>query len=174
VTGVVELPPVREGNQEQGHVTFETALRSIRSCSPTRRPIHCQRSEQVEDLMKKGNGVAGTNSVRLPALARPVKAGAPRARHQQIDAYRPSYWHPSRSAFSRLQRFAYPGRHHKLGIGEQMKSKIKLTGGVPSPNIWPRATSSLASSRPTCRSHSGTDYVGRYGLRQQACPFNVA
>src|SRR5262249_61958522 len=89
--------------------------------------------EQDEVVTKKGKIVEGTNTpFGLACLGASVKAGAPRPDIGTIDAYKAVLLAAKSVGFSR----GCSGTHtqegiDKLGIGEQMKSKIKLTGGGP-------------------------------------------
>jgi hypothetical protein len=102
------------------------------------RPISLRAApEQLEDLLKRGKVVAGTNMpFGLAGLGASVKAGAPRPDISTIDAYKAVLLASKSVGFSR----GCSGTHtqegiDKLGIGEQMKSKIKLTGGGPGRRI---------------------------------------
>src|SRR5436305_8604762 len=90
-TGVVELAAgFEKATKNKVTVSFETGPsldQKLQSDAPA--DLIASGPEQVEDLMKKGKVVTGTNTpFGLAGLGASVKAGAPRPDISTIDAYK--------------------------------------------------------------------------------------
>src|SRR5215510_10860901 len=178
-TGVSELAAGFEKvTKNKVTVTFETGPsleQKLQSNAPA--DLLASGPEQVEDLMKKGKIVGGTNTpFGLAGLGASVKAGAARPDISTIDAYKAVLLASKSVGFSR----GCSGTHtqegiDKLGIGEQMKSKIKLTGGGPVAEYLAKGDFELGIQQTNVLvGIPGTDYVGPLpGFTNKPCPFNV-
>jgi molybdate transport system substrate-binding protein len=178
-TGVYEVVAgFEKATKNKVTVTFETGPsldQKLQSNAPA--DIIAAGPEQIEDLIKKGKVVAGTNMpFGLAGLGASVKAGAPRPDISTIDAYKAVLLASKSVGFSR----GCSGTHtqegiDKLGIGEQMKSKIKLTGGGPVAEYLAKGDFELGIQQTNVLvGIPGTDYVGPLpGFTNRPCPFNV-
>ena len=178
-TGVYEVAAgFEKATKNKVTVTFETGPsldQKLQSNAPA--DIIAGGPEQLEDLIKKGKVVAGTNMpFGLAGLGASVKAGAPRPDISTLDAYKAVLLASKSVGFSR----GCSGTHtqegiDRLGIGEQMKSKIKLTGGGPVAEYLAKGDFELGIQQTNVLvGIPGTDYVGPLpGFTNKPCPFNV-
>jgi molybdate transport system substrate-binding protein len=178
-TGVFEVAAgFEKATKNKVTVTFETGPsldQKLQSDAPA--DLIASGPEQVEELIKKGKVVAGSNMpFGLAGLGASVKAGAPRPDISTIDAYKAVLLASKSVGFSR----GCSGTHtqegiDKLGISEQMKSKIKLTGGGPVAEFLAKGDFELGIQQTNVLvGIPGTDYVGPLpGFTNRPCPFNV-
>jgi molybdate transport system substrate-binding protein len=178
-TGVIELAAgFEKATKNKVTVTFETgAALERRLNSPAPGDLLTANPEPFDDLIKTGKVVRGTvTPFVLPGLGVSVRAGAPKPDISTIDAYKAVLLASKSVGFSR----GCSGTHtqegiDKLGIGEQMKSKIKLTGGGPVAEYLAKGDFELGIQQTNVLvGIPGTDYVGPLpGFANKPCPFNV-
>lgn len=178
-TGVYELAAGFErATQNKVTVTFETATslnQKLEANAPA--DLIAGGPEQIEDLIKKGKVVAGTNTpFGLAGLGASVRVGAPRPDISTVDTYKATLLAAKSVGYSR----GCSGTHtaegiEKLGIAEQMKPKIKLTGGGPVAEYLAKGDFELGIQQTNVLvGVPGTDYVGPLpGFLNKPCPFNV-
>ena len=121
--------------------------------------------EAMEDLAKKGKVVAGTvTPYMLAGLGVSVRAGAPKPDISTVDAYRTTLLAAKSIGYSR----GCSGRHAaegiaQLGLTEQLKPKLVLTGGGTGPVTFflARGDFELGIQQTNIMVGApGTDYVG--------------
>ena len=178
-TGVFEAAAgFEKATKNKVTVTFETGPsleQKLQSNAPA--DLLASGPEQVEDLMKKGKIVTGTNTpFGLAGLGASVKAGAPRPDISTLDSYKAVLLAAKSVGYSR----GCSGTHaaegiEKLGIGEQMKPKTKLTGGGPVAEFLAKGDFELGIQQTNVLvGIPGTDYIGPLpGFTNKPCPFNV-
>ena len=133
--------------------------------------------EQFEALIKNGKVVAATMSpFVLAGLGVSVRAGAPKPDISTVEAYKAALIAAKSIGYS----FGCSGTHaaegiEKLGIGEQMKAKTKLTGGGPVAEFLAKGDFELGIQQTNVLvGIPGTDYIGPLpGFANKPCPFNV-
>lgn len=133
----------------------------------------------MDDLVKKGRVVAGTATpFTLAGLGVSVRAGAPKPDISTVDAYKATLLAAKSIGYSR----GCSGQHvaegiAKLGLTEQLKSKIQLTGGGTGPATFflARGDFELAIQQTNIMVGApGTDYVGPVpGFLNKPCPNSV-
>jgi len=145
--------------------------------SPTPGDLLTANPEPFDDLIKNGKVVPGTvTPFVLAGLGVSVRSGAPKPDIGTVEAYKAVLLASKSVGFSR----GCSGSHtqegiDKLGIGEQMKSKIKLTGGGPVAEYLAKGDFELGIQQTNVLvGIPGTDYVGPLpGFTNKPCPFNV-
>jgi molybdate transport system substrate-binding protein len=178
-TGVFEVAAgFEKATKNKVTVTFETGAsldQKLQSNAPA--DLIASGPGQVEDLMQKGKVAPGTNTpFGLAGLGASVKAGAPRPDISTLDAYKAVLLAAKSVGYSR----GCSGTHaaegiEKLGIGEQMKPKIKLTGGGPVAEYLAKGDFELGIQQTNVLvGVPGTDYIGPLpGFANKPCPFNI-
>ena len=178
-TGVRQLAAAFE--QATGHkvtVSFETGPsldQKVDSNAPA--DLVAGGPEQIDDLIKKGKVAAGTNTpFSLAGLGLSVRAGAPKPDIRTPEAFRAAMLAAKSVGYSR----GCSGQHtaegiEKLGISEQMRAKVKLTGGGPVAEYLAKGDFELGIQQTNVLvGVPGTDYVGPLpGFLNTPCPFNV-
>jgi molybdate transport system substrate-binding protein len=178
-TGTYELAAgFEKATKNKVTVTFETG-QSLKQKLDTNAPADLITGgpEQIEQLIKAGKVVAGTNTpFGLAPLGLSVKVGAKKPDISTIEAYKATLLAAKSVGYSR----GCSGTHtadgiEKLGIADQMKSKIKLTGGGPVAAYLAKGDFELGIQQTNVLvGIPGTDYVGPLpGYLNTACPFNV-
>ncbi len=178
-TGVYELAAgFEKATKNKVTVTFETGPslnRKLETNAPA--DLIAGGPGQIEDLIKKGKVVAGTNTpFGLAPLGLSVKVGAKKPDISTVEAYKAALLAAKSVGYSR----GCSGTHaaegiDKLGIAEQMKPKVKLTGGGPVAEYLAKGDFELGIQQTNVLvGVPGTDYVGPLpGFLNKACPFNV-
>jgi molybdate transport system substrate-binding protein len=119
----------------------------------------------MEELLKKGHVVAGTETpFMLAALGVSVRAGAPKPDISTVEAYRKTLLAAESIGYSR----GCSGRHvaqgfAQLGLTEQLKPKIVITGGGTGPVTFflARGDFDLGIQQSNIMAGAaGTDFVG--------------
>ena len=119
----------------------------------------------MEELLKKGHVVAGTETpFMLAALGVSVRAGAPKPDISAVEAYRKTLLAAESIGYSR----GCSGRHvaqgfAQLGLTEQLKPKIVITGGGTGPVTFflARGDFDLGIQQSNIMAGAaGTDFVG--------------
>ena len=133
----------------------------------------------MEALVKKGRVVAGTATpFTLAGLGVSVRAGAPKPDISTVEAYKATLLAAKSIGYSR----GCSGQHvaegiAKLGITEQIKPKVQLTGGGTGPATFflARGDFELAIQQTNIMVGApGTDYVGPVpGFLNKPCPNSV-
>jgi len=135
--------------------------------------------EAMEDLVKKGKIVAGTATpFMLAGLGVSVRAGAPKPDIGTVDAYKATLLAAKSIGYSR----GCSGQHvawgiEQLGLTDQLKPKITLTGGGTGPVTFflVRGDFELGIQQTNIMVGApGTDYVGPVpGAVNKPCPNSV-
>ena len=135
--------------------------------------------EAMADLAKKGRVVAGTATpFVLAGLGVSVRAGAPKPDISTVDAYRATLLAAKSIGYSR----GCSGQNiaegiTRLGLTEQLKAKIQLTGGGTGPVTFflARGDFELGIQQSNIMVGApGTDYVGPVpGDLNKPCPNSV-
>ena len=135
--------------------------------------------DAMEALVKKGGVVTGTATpFTLAPLGVSVRAGAPKPDISTVDAYKATLLAAKSIGYSR----GCSGQHvaegiEKLGITEQIKPKVQLTGGGTGPATFflARGDFELAIQQTNIMVGApGTDYVGPVpGFLNKPCPNSV-
>jgi molybdate transport system substrate-binding protein len=135
---------------------------------------------QMDDLVKKGRVVAATvTPYMLAGLGVSVRAGAPKPDISTVDAYKATLLAAKSIGYSR----GCSGQHvaegiAELGLTEQLKPKIQLTGGGTGPATFflARGDFELGIQQTNIMIGApGTDYVGPVpGVLNKPCPNSVA
>jgi len=167
--------------QANGHkvtVSFETGPslnQKLESNAPA--DLFTGGPETVEDLIRKGKVVAGTNTpFGLAGLGLAVKIGAPRPDISTIDAFKATLLNAGSVGYSRGCSGTYAAEGiAKLGIADQIKSKVKLTGGGPVAEYVARGEVEVGIQQTNVMvGVPGSDYVAHLpGFLNKPCPFNV-
>ena len=179
LTGVYELAAGFEkatGNKVT--VSFEVGAaltRKLEANAPV--DLIAGGSELIEDLIKKGKVVAGSNTpFGIAGLGISVKAGAPRPDISTVEGYKAVLLAAKSIGYSR----GCSGIHAaegiaRLGIAEQMKPKTVLTAGVPVAQYLAKGDFEIGIQQTNeLVGIPGTDYVGPLpGYLNKPCPFNV-
>jgi molybdate transport system substrate-binding protein len=134
--------------------------------------------EQVADLTQKGKLVAGSGTpFTLAGLGVAVKAGAPRPNVSTVEAFKAAMLAAKSIGYSR----GCSGTHaaeimEKLGIAEQIKSKVVLTGGGPVAEYVAKGDFELGIQQTNVMlGVAGSDYIGHIPAAiDKPCPFSVA
>ena len=178
-TGVYELAAGFEKlTKHKVTVTFETA-QSLAQKLDSNAPIDLVTGgpEQIQDLIKKGKVVAGTDTpFGVAGLGVSVKVGAPRPDISSVDAYKAMLLSAKSIGFSRGCSGTHPAEGiERLGLTEQLKSKIKLTGGGPVAEYLAKGDFEIGIQQTNVLvGIPGTDYVGPLpGFLNKPCPFNA-
>src|SRR6185295_7093783 len=124
-----------------------------------------------------GKVVPGTDMpFTVAPLGVSVKAGAPKPNIGTPDAFKAAMLAAKSVGWSR----GCSGSNaqeviNKLGIGDQMKAKIKLTGGGPVAEYLAKGDFELGIQQTNVLvGIPGTDYIGPLpGFTNKPCPFNV-
>jgi molybdate transport system substrate-binding protein len=133
----------------------------------------------LEELVKKGRVVAGTATpFMLAGLGISVRAGAPKPDIGTVEAYKATLLAAKSIGYSR----GCSGQHvawgiEQLGLTEQLKPKIQLTGGGTGPVTFflARGDFELGIQQTNIMVGApGTDYVGPVpGFVNKPCPNSV-
>src|SRR6266446_4664993 len=136
--------------------------------------------EAMADLDKKGRVVAGTvTPYMLAGLGISVRAGAPKPDVSTVDAYKSTLLAAKSIGYSR----GCSGQHTaegiaQVGLTEQLKPKVQLTGGGTGPVTFflARGDFELGIQQSNIMvGVPGTDYVGPVpGSINKPCPNSVA
>ena len=133
--------------------------------------------ENVEDLIKKGKVVAGTNTPFAGAgLGVSVKLGGRRPDISTVEAFKAALLAAKSIGYSRGCSGTYAAEGiAKLGIAAAIKSKVTLTGGGPVAEYVARGDVELGIQQTNVMvGVPGADYVGPLpGFLNKPCPFNV-
>jgi molybdate transport system substrate-binding protein len=177
-TGVYELAAgFEKASNNKVTVTFETATslnQKLDSNAPA--DLITGGPEQIADLIKKGKVVGANTPFGVAGLGLSVKVGAPRPDISTVEAYKAALLAAKSVGYSRGCSGTNTAEGiEKLGIGEQMKSKTKLTGGGPVAEYLAKGDFELGIQQTNVLvGVPGTDYVGPLpGFLNKPCPFNV-
>jgi molybdate transport system substrate-binding protein len=167
--------------QASGHkvtVSFETGpslAQKLESNAPA--DLFTGGPEGVEDLIKKGKVVAGTNTpFGLAGLGLSVKIGALRPDISTVEAFKAALLNAKSIGYSRGCSGTYAAEGiAKLGVADAIKSKVTLTGGGPVAEYVARGEVELGIQQTNVMvGVPGADYVGPLpGFLNKPCPFNV-
>ena len=121
--------------------------------------------------------VAGTNTpFGLAPLGVSVKAGAPKPDISTIEAYKASLLKAKSIGYSRGCSGTYAAEGiEKLGLTDQIKSKVKLTGGGPVAEYVAKGEVEFGIQQTNVMvGVPGSDYIGPLPAGvNKSCPFNV-
>jgi len=167
--------------QASGHkvtVSFETGPwlnKKLESNAPA--DLFTGGPEGVEDLIKRGKVVAGTNTpFGLAGLGLSVKIGAPRPDISTVESFKTALLAAKSIGYSRGCSGTYAAEGiGKLGIADAIKSKVTLTGGGPVAEYVARGEVELGIQQTNVMvGVPGADYVGPLpGFLNKPCSFNV-
>ena len=133
--------------------------------------------DQIEDLIKLGKVVPGTHTpFTVAPLGVSVKAGAPKPDISTPETFKAAMLAAKSVGYSR----GCSGTHAaeiigKLGIGDQMKPKIKLTGGGPVAEYLAKGDFEIGIQQNNVLvGVPGSDFVGALPASiDKPCPFSL-